>query len=137
MSGTTRLASISGFVAGGASPAVIKSWMITQAITIPSSTNAPSLSFVSADGFYAGATFEVLVSTDYDGSSTPSNSTWTVLPATISSGHAKFTTPVPSGPVDLSNYIGKTIFLAWRYSTTTSTQGGTGYEFGTVKVVGY
>ncbi len=135
--GTTHMASISGFVAGGTGPAIIKSWMITQAITIPAATNAPALSFVSADGYYAGATFQVLVSTDYNGSSTPSTSTWAVLPATISTGHAKFTTAVPSGAVDLSAYIGKTIYLAWRYTTTTTAQAGTGYEFGTVKVLGY
>ena len=136
-SGTTHMASISGFVAGGAGPAIVKSWLITQAITIPSATNAPALSFVSADGYYAGASFQVLVSTDYNGSSTPSTSTWAVLPATISTGHAKFTTAVPSGAVDLSAYIGKTIYLAWRYTTTTTAQAGTGYEFGTVKVLGY
>ena len=136
VSGSTHLASISGYVAGG-NPALVKSWMISQAITIPATTNSPKLTFVSEDGYYSGATFEVLVSTDYNGNSTPSTSTWTVLPATIPTGDAKFTKAVPSGSIDLSNYIGKSIYLAWRYTSSSSTQAGTGYEFGTVKVIGY
>ncbi len=135
VSGTTRMASISGYVAGG-NPSAVKSWMITQAINIPSTTVSPKLTFVSEDGYYSGATFEVLVSTDYDSSKVPSKSTWTTLPATIPTGDAKFTKPVASGSIDLSSYIGRTIYLAWRYTTTTSAQGGTGYEFGTVKVAG-
>lgn len=137
VAGTPRLASISGFVAGGGGPAVIKSWMITKKISIPSTTNTAILNFVSADGYYAGATFQALVSTDYNGSATPSTSTWTVLPATISSGHAKFTKAIASGDVDLSAYIGKDIYLAWRYSTTDISQVGTGYEFGSIQVKGY
>ncbi len=136
VSGSTHLASVSGYGAAG-NPAVIASWLITQAIKIPSTTNSPTLSFTSEDGYYAGATFQVLVSTDYNGSSTPSTSTWTVLPATIPTGDAKYTSAVPSGSIDLSNYIGKSIYLAWRYTTTDASQTGTGYEFGNVKVLGY
>ena len=136
VSGSTHLASVSGYGAAG-NPAVIASWLITQAIKIPSTTNSPTLSFTSEDGYYAGATLQVLVSTDYNGSSTPSTSTWTVLPATIPTGDAKYTSAVPSGSIDLSNYIGKSIYLAWRYTTTDASQTGTGYEFGNVKVLGY
>lgn len=135
-SGNTHYASISGYGAAG-NPAVIKSWLITQPITIPATISTPTLSFVSLDGYYAGATLQVLVSTDYNGSNTPSSSTWTVLPATIPTGDAKYTSAVPSGAVDLSAYLGKTIYLAWRYSTTATSQTGTGYEFGNIQVFGY
>jgi len=137
VTGTPHMASISGFVAGGGGPTIIKSWMITRKISIPATTNTAILNFVSADGYYAGATFQALVSTDYNGSSTPSTSNWTVLPATISSGHAKFTKAIASGDVDLSAYIGKEIYLAWRYSTTDISQVGTGYEFGSVQLKVY
>jgi hypothetical protein len=136
VSGTTHYASISGYGASG-NPADITSWLITQAISIPAGTNLPSLTFVSEDGYYAGATFQVLVSTNYNGGNTPSASTWTVLPATIPTGDAKYTTAVSSGSIDLSSYIGQTIYLAWRYTTTATSQTGTGYEFGNVQVIGY
>ena len=135
-SGSVHFASISGFGAAG-SPGVITSWLITQAIKIPASANSPTFSFDSEDGYYAGATLQALISTDYNGSATPSKSTWTVLPASIPTGDAKYTSKVSSGGIDLSNYIGKTIFLAWRYTTTDISQVGTGYEFGNIQLVSY
>jgi|GEM_PF-113677 len=141
-SGSIKEASISGYVSGGNPPAVT-SWLITQGITIPASTNSPILTFVSNDACYGKknqdvASFQVLVSTDYNGSSTPSKSTWTVLPASIPSGDSTFLSKAqPSGSIDLSNYIGKTIFLGWRYTATNSVQAGSKFEFGTVQVVGY
>jgi len=115
--------------------------MITPTITIPSTITSPTLTFVSNDAYFTGgvgATFQVLVSTNYNGSSTPSKSTWTVLPATIPSGDATFPkTTTSSGAVDLSAYIGKTIYLAWRYTTTSAAQTGSKYEFGNIQVVGY
>ena len=140
VSGSSHYATASGYGAAG-SPSVIASWMITPTITIPSTITSPTLTFVSNDAYFTGgvgATFQVLVSTNYNGSSTPSKSTWTVLPATIPSGDATFPkTTTSSGAVDLSAYIGKTIYLAWRYTTTSAAQTGSKYEFGNVQVVGY
>jgi hypothetical protein len=59
----------------------------------------------------------LFVSTDYTGSATPWTSTWTELsftrPPVTASGYSAF---VSSGKVDLSAYIGSTIYIAWVYS---------------------
>ena len=134
VSGTTHLASVSAFSVSSTQN-VITSWMITNAIKIPATITSPYLSFSTIDGHDNGATFQVMVSTDYNGSTSPSNSHWTALPATIPSGDSGFGTSTPSGNVDLSAYIGKTIYIGWRYDGTNTKN--TTFEFGNVKVVGY
>ena len=61
--------------------------------------------------------FKLYVSTDYTGLATPWTSTWTELsfikPPVSASGYSAFTS---SGKVDLSTYIGSTIYLAWIYT---------------------
>ena len=129
---STHFASI-----GGKAGAVAKNWMISPSFNIPSGISTATLNFQATDGYYTNATFEVLVSTDYKGSSTPSTSTWTVLPSNIPTGDLAGTFPKTSCTADLSAYIGNTIFLAFRYTAATSAQAGTKYEFGNVKVIGY
>lgn len=131
VSGTTHLASVSAYGATG----TVTSWMITQAINIPQDINSPSLTFTSTDGYDNGASFKLMVSTNYGGSNSPSSSTWTQLPAIIPTGDAKFGKSTNSGNVDLSAYIGQTIYLGWRYDG--STYKNTTYEFGNIKVTGY
>ena len=131
VSGTTHLASVSAY----GSTTTVTSWMITQAINIPQTTTSPTLSFNSNDGYDNGATFRVMVSTDYNGGNSPSGSTWTQLPAIIPTGDAKFGTLTSSGNIDLSAYIGQTIYIGWRYDG--SSYKNTTYEFGSVLITGY
>lgn len=127
VSSTSSLASISSF---GSTAPIVTSWLITQAITIPSSASSPTLSFVTVDGYDKGSTFQCLVSTNYNGNSTPSTSTWDVLPMTMPVSTATGYSKAAQSNIDMSAYIGKTIFLAWRYDGTNVKT--TTYEFGSV-----
>lgn len=90
-------------------------WMITPQIDLSVAAN-PYLSFESADGYDNGASLQLFVSTDYTGSATPWTSSWTELnftrPPSTPSYYSAF---VSSGKVDLSDYNGSTIYIAWVY----------------------
>ena len=91
------------------------SWMISPVLDLTRSEK-PFVSFDSADGYDNGATLELYISTNYNGSSTPWTSNWTklsfTLPASNTSGYSQFVT---SGQVDLSSWKGGPVYLAWVY----------------------
>lgn len=129
--GTVKCAKISAF---STSAPTVSSWLITPAVNLTGST-APKLTFMNAAGYLDGATtFKVMISTNYTGSNTPSTATWTQLPATIATapttGYSSF---ISSGIINLSAYIGQTVYIAFKYDggdpgkTTT-------YEIDDVKV---
>jgi hypothetical protein len=76
-----------------------------------------------------------MVSTNYNGSNTPSTSTWTTLmtinASTPASGYA---TLASVGNINLSAYIGQTIYIAFKYDGSDPTRTTT-YEFDDVKVL--
>ena len=118
--------------------ASVISWMITPSIDLSAATS-PYVSFDCADGYDNGATLQLYVSTDYDGSATPWDFTWTELtfvhPPSNSSTYSDFTT---SGQVDLSAYIGGPVYIAWKYTgqdpTGTTDDKTTTYEIDNVVV---
>jgi hypothetical protein len=93
----------------------VVTWMISPVLDL-SRAEKPYISFESADGYDNGATLELFISTDYDGSTTPWNSTWTkltfTLPASSASGYSQF---AGSGQVDLSLFKGGPVYIAWVY----------------------
>lgn len=112
--GSTKCSKISAF---STSSSAVTSWMITPAINL-TGTTAPKLTFLQAAGYVVGATtLQVLVSTNYAGSSTPSTSTWTqvwtVTATTPTTGYATLAT---SGAINLSAYIGQTVYIAFKYT---------------------
>ena len=112
---TGSFASITSFKA--TNPPIL-SWLISPLITIPANANQPSVSFNCIDGYDNGATLGLYVSENYDLGNTPSQSpnVWTKLPYVAPSGSAtKYSSPFPSGPIDLSAYKGKSIRLGFRY----------------------
>ncbi|MFT4062621.1 MAG: DUF5689 domain-containing protein [Edaphocola sp.] len=108
-------------------------WLITQD---PISLNVSglstyTLSFVTASK-YSGPALECYVSTNYTGTGAPSAASWTLLSATYDNSNAF--TWTNSGSVDLSGYNGQSVYIAFKYTSTTS--GATTWEVDNVKIVG-
>jgi hypothetical protein len=95
--------------------ASVITWMVSPVLDL-TRAEKPCISFESADGYDNGATMELFVSTNYNGSATPWNSTWTKLsinlPVSNVSGYSQFAS---SGQVDLSPFKGGPIYIAWVY----------------------
>ena len=110
--GNERFASIEAFACG--QPRVV-SWLISPTITLNGISGA-RLSFETRDGFDNGANLRVMVSSNYDGSNTPSKARWTPLSATIAGGNTRNQSVAwtPSGILSLSSFRGN-IAIAFRY----------------------
>lgn len=98
---------------------VVTSWLITPAITLPAATS-PKLSFNTAFQFANLATLNAYISTNYNGSNTPSTSTWTLLNANVPANTANnnsstFSSTTSSGSIDLSSYAGQTVYIGFKY----------------------
>ena len=91
------------------------SWMITPSIDLSAATN-PVLTFDTKTGYNNGATLDVMISADYDGSASPWNFTWTDLNPTLANGPSNgYSDWVASGDIDLSSY-NSTIYIAFIYT---------------------
>lgn len=102
-------AEMSGFGADAASD----DWLISPAIDL-SSASSPILEFQTARDF-SGPALEVLISSDFNGIN-PTAATWTALSATLAPDNSDYTI-TDSGPVDLSAYVGETVYVAFRYTS--------------------
>ena len=102
----------------GESP--LEAWLVTPAIDLSVANSVATLRFSTKDAFNNGEGLTVFVSTDFTGN--VENATWEELPATIatgsSSGYASSFTN--SGDIDLSEYIGDDVYIAFRYSGDTN-----------------
>ncbi|MFO7725570.1 MAG: choice-of-anchor J domain-containing protein [Oceanipulchritudo sp.] len=113
--GGNGFAEISGFGADEASD----DWLVSPEVDLDAA-NEPTLTFTTARNF-GGPELEILISSDYDGLN-PANASWTPVEAPLSEGSYDL---VSSGEIDLSAYVGETIHVAFRY-TSTGTEGGDG-----------
>jgi hypothetical protein len=103
-----------------------QAWLISPPVDLTAATN-PKLSFLNASN-YTGDLLQVLVSTDYV-SGDPTASSWTALPATLSSGTWTWT---DSGELDLSAFSSTATRIAFKYTGTSST--GRTWEVDLIKV---
>lgn len=99
----------------------LETWLISPSMDLSSSTT-PTLSFMNAYN-YTGTALVVKISTDYDGSSSPSTATWNTLSVNLSSGSWAW---INSGNVDLSAYNTTDVYVAFIYEGNTS--GGSTWE---------
>jgi hypothetical protein len=138
---SSNYAAVTAFRAPG-NPDVVTSWLITPAINITGSS--ANLNFQTKDGFSNGATLTVLISTDYSGSQIPSASTWNILASssadpTLFCGPTtgSFTNPWKTGAINLNSYLGKKVYLAFRYdgaNPVSGTQKTTTWQIDNVKI---
>ncbi len=113
---TTTLGPFIETTAFGSGQASVITWMIAPQLDFSTAVK-PYISFESADGYDNGATLELFASTDYTGSATPWTSTWTKLNFTLPPSNSTYYSAfVSSGQVDLSSYIGSTLYLALVYT---------------------
>jgi Family of unknown function (DUF5689)/Domain of unknown function (DUF5017) len=129
--GSVKCAKVTAF---GTGAATVSSWLITPAISL-TGTTAPKLTFLQAAGFATGPTvLQVLVSTNYAGSNTPSTSTWTsIYSNTATTPTTGFGTLTSIGNLNLTPWIGQTVYIAFKYDGGDPTKTTT-YEFDDVKV---
>jgi hypothetical protein len=130
--GSVKCAKITAFNSGSST---VTSWLVSPSINLTGAT-APKLTFLHAAGFATGPTsLQVLISTNYTGSNTPWTSTWSApvwqtIALTPTTGYANLAT---SGVINLSTYIGQTIYIAFKYDGGDPTKTTT-YEIDDVKV---
>ncbi len=90
-----------------------KAWLITPGIDL---SEASSISFETAQAFYAHDGLTVWISTDFDGSDVL-GATWNTLPCTIAGSSDPNHEWIPSGTIDLSGFSG-TAYVAFKYEGT-------------------
>ncbi|MEA9412863.1 T9SS-dependent choice-of-anchor J family protein [Flavobacterium sp. PL02] len=95
-------------------------WLISPKLRLDSFNKFPLLSFY-ARKYYAGPSLKLMVSTNYDGKSSPDSASWTEI-----DGNFPVTTGayVQSQYIDLGAYKTDHTYVAWVYETTIG--GGTG-----------
>lgn len=107
-----RYAEISAFATG---KPVVVSWLISPPVNLSNSANEV-LRFVTKDGYDNGATLQVWVSENYDGTHAPWTARWKPVRALVAKGSASSINPgwVSSGDISLSAFSG-TVHIAFRY----------------------
>ena len=92
-------------------------WLITPAISLAQVSSA-SLNFDTATSF-PGDPLEILISSDYSGSGNPTSATWIKLNAKLSPTDSGFKW-TNSGKIDISSFAGEKVYVAFKYTSTTS-----------------
>lgn len=119
----------------GSSDASNIAWLITPSIDLTGYTTK-KLSFNLTQGQVAGTTnIDVLISTDYIGSGSPTAANWTSLPFTYPELPTTGTFGNPTNSlINLDAYTGP-VYVAFKYTGSGASGGTTTYEVDDVKVV--
>ena len=104
-------------------------WLISPAMNFNEYENE-KLTFYNAFN-YSGPDLELLVSEDYSGSGDPNAATWTNMDYTMSPGSWTWTL---SGIIDLSGFSGTSVYVAFKFTSTTS--GSKTWELDEVLITG-
>jgi len=111
---------MSGFDSAVFKAFVNDDWLINRIALDLSSFTSGSLNFQTAMNYDdSGSGLSILVSKDYPGDGNPLDFSWDDLTtqATLASPGWTWTS---SGSIDLSAYCGSTLYIAFRYKSTTS-----------------
>ena len=122
-------AKVSGFSNGSN---VNEDWIITNEIDL-TNLSSVSLNFQSVVR-YSGPILEVYASSDYSGGNPNSDGTWTELEVTLDSDSSSWLSWTDSGNIDLSSYAGDSLYIAFKYTSTSSASAS--YEIDNVLVIG-
>ncbi len=106
-------------------------WLISPAYDLSALSNA-ILAYDTATDF-TGNALQVYISTDYIGSGSPAAATWTPVGGTLAATDSNYSW-TSSGPVNISAYVGLTVYVAFKYTSTTSAAAT--WEVDNVKIIG-
>ncbi len=107
----SKIASMGAYNSG--SPSNI-AWLISPSIDLDAQ-GIEFLTFQTSNSFADGSELEVLISTDWDGTTANiATATWTILPANVVSDGEYYQNWVGSGSVELTSYSG-TAYIAFKY----------------------
>jgi hypothetical protein len=108
-------------------------WLITKGVDLGTTTEE-FLSFETSNSFANESNLEVLISTNWDGTTANiTAATWDVLPAKIVSDGENFKNWVHSTYINLSNYSG-TVFIAFKYTGNGNVNFNGTYELDNIKI---
>ena len=122
----TDCAKMNGY-SGGSN--INEDWLISPVMNFNHYTNE-HFQFQTAKN-YSGPDLETLISNDYSGTGDPNNATWTPLSPALCPGGWAWTF---SGSLDISGTVGSGVYLAFKY-TSTSSQSST-WEVDAILVTG-
>jgi hypothetical protein len=107
-------------------------WLISSAIDLSGISN--TIFFFETDKRYDGNDLEVFISTDYSGGDPNSNGTWTQVEAIMDANAGSWNTWTNSGNIDVSSADGQMLYIAFKY--TSSTSAAATFELDNVTVLG-
>jgi len=122
----TACAQMSGYDGGNFAN---EDWLISPAMNFDVYENE-KLTFYNAYN-YSGPDLELMVSEDYSGSGDPNAANWTSMSYTKSPGSWTWTL---SGIVDLSDFSGSTVYVGFKFTSTTS--GSKTWEIDEIMITG-
>lgn len=96
-----------------------EAWLISPQLDLSGSTTA-TMSFDN-DCNYNGAPLQLLVSSDYNGTGDPNQSTWIDISSSVTwDSNPSGWGFMPTGDIDLSAYTGGLLYVAFKYTGTNS-----------------
>ena len=111
---------------------VNEDWLISKAIDLSASSGNVFFIFDSVKR-YSGDDIEVFYATDYSGGNPNSDGTWTQLSPTLDTNTGSWSSWTSSGALTLDNSTGGNLFIAFKYTSTSSAAAT--FEIDNVKIV--
>ncbi len=133
---SNNFAKMSGYESSVSTTFDNEDWLISASAIDLSEYSSAVLSFMTMKSAFSSleTSLYLKVSTDYDGSSSPTNFVWTDLTNQASWSTGGYN-EVESGDVDLSAYVGQSIYIAFQYISTTA-EGSDTWEVDDIAITG-